>query len=222
MVGTTAQSNAPKRARANAGKPTSHASAKKEKLFHPMSRKAGQLERAQLRTTKLAAAKSKRSKVRLESSDRHVFFCNAISPDVSCLSLQEVHEIIRDIWLHRHDNILAEEEAKRRKGQPRSMKSERIYGLMEAEKEEYRTGMEILDLTDPLTVSLLREWDDGDPAYLHLCRFIRVSSTDPDKIVIASRGRRELEIEAKAKKDAEKAAKKQHKLPDDRMDIETR
>ncbi|KAG8861459.1 hypothetical protein FRB96_002908 [Tulasnella sp. 330] len=219
MVGTTSKASTPKRARANAGKPMSHSTAKKEKIFHPMSRKAGQLERAQLRTTKLSASKLKRSKARLESSDRHVFFCNAVPPDVPNISLPEVHEIIRDIWLRRHDAILAEEEANRRKGQPRSMKAEKIHGLKEAEKEEYRTGIEILDLTDPLTVSLLREWDDGDPAYLHLCRFIRVSSTDPEKALVVSRGQREIEIEAKAKKHGDKKAK-QSVSSEDSMEVE--
>jgi translation machinery-associated protein 16 len=39
---------------------------KKEKLFHPQSRKASQLERTQLRKTKLATAASK--KVKKESA----------------------------------------------------------------------------------------------------------------------------------------------------------
>lgn len=38
----------------------------KEKIFHPSSRKAGQLERASLRKSKLATASSKRSQKQIE------------------------------------------------------------------------------------------------------------------------------------------------------------
>lgn len=38
----------------------------KEKVFHPNSRKAGQLERASLRKGKLASASSRRSKKQIE------------------------------------------------------------------------------------------------------------------------------------------------------------
>jgi len=48
--------------------------AKKEKIFHPESRKAGQLERKQLRKSKLAEQASKRAKLHSakgkSSSDR--------------------------------------------------------------------------------------------------------------------------------------------------------
>lgn len=40
----------------------------KEKIFHPNSRKAGQLERASLRKNKLSVASSKRSKKQVEKS----------------------------------------------------------------------------------------------------------------------------------------------------------
>jgi hypothetical protein len=42
--------------------PTKSTKAKKEKVFHPQSRKAGQMERAQLRKSKLSEAAQKKSK----------------------------------------------------------------------------------------------------------------------------------------------------------------
>lgn len=45
----------------------------KEKIFHPNSRKAGQLERASLRKSKLATASSKRSIKQIEKGSRHPY-----------------------------------------------------------------------------------------------------------------------------------------------------
>lgn len=49
---------------------------------------------------------------------------------------------------------------------------------------------ELPDLTHERTVELFREWN-GDPAYLHLLRFIRISSTDPDAVVVVRHGLQE-------------------------------
>lgn len=132
----------------------------KEKLFHPQSRKAAQLERAHLRQHKLTSAKSKRGKVQNERSwsfrfpfsgdhhandmsvdDRFVFFHHALTSDVPSLTLPEIHDIIKDVWLHRHDVAIAEEAATRRKGEPRSSKEDKLLAAKEADKEEYRTGL---------------------------------------------------------------------------------
>jgi hypothetical protein len=67
----------------------------------------------------------------------------------------------------------------------------------------------IPDLTDPHTVELFRAWEDRshDPAYLHLLRAIRVSSTNPDVVVVEHIGAKE----ADAKK-LEKAAQEKEKV----------
>ncbi|KAG8993845.1 hypothetical protein FRB90_000582 [Tulasnella sp. 427] len=185
----------------------------KEKLFHPQSRKAAQLERAHLRQHKLTNAKSKRGKVQNDRNDRFVFFHHALPPDVPALTLSEVHEIIKDVWLKRHDVAIAEEAATRRKGEPRSSKEDKLQAAKEAEAEEYRSGLEIPDLTDPMTVELFRRWEDGDPNYLPLLRMIKVSGSDLEKSVIVRKGRREEELEAKAAREAEAAAKARAKDP---------
>ncbi|KAG8969553.1 hypothetical protein FRC03_001992 [Tulasnella sp. 419] len=166
----------------------------KEKLFHPESRKAGQLERKKLRKQKLVVAKSHRTQAQTDRIDRFVFFYHALPLDVPCLTLAEIHELIRDVWVTRHDSAIAAEEAARRKGRPRSVREEKLRALRTAELEEYRTGLEIPDLTDAPTVEMFRKWENAEPGYLPILRLIRVSSTKPDEIIVSSQGFRAKEL----------------------------
>jgi hypothetical protein len=47
---------------------------------------------------------------------------------------------------------------------------------------------ELPDLLHPPTVELLRSWNTGDPAFLDLMRFIRLSTKHPESIVVAKKG----------------------------------
>jgi len=67
------------------------------------------------------------------------FFYLTLPPEGE-LSLDELHLIIRDIWLPRHDRDLEQERAQRRKGRPKSTKEIQIEELKIQEAEEYRTG----------------------------------------------------------------------------------
>jgi len=162
---------------------------KKEKLFHPLSRKAGQLERKQLRSAKLRIADSKRSHKVAISVDRHSFFVHSLPPEVECLSLPELHEIVQRVWLARHDTDIETERATRRKGRPPSAKEVNLVKIKESECEEYRTGLEVLDLTDPANVALIRRWKQDDRAYLDILRYVRVSSQDPLRLVVSRPGK---------------------------------
>jgi translation machinery-associated protein 16 len=139
---------------------------KKEKLFHPQSRKAGQLVRSHIRKSKLEDLAQKRSHKRLSQGARIFrlrafclvsgfltwgcgvvflvdvlgFFYSTLPPEGE-LSLDELHLIVRDIWLARHDKDLEQERAKRRKGRPKSVKEIQIEELNVREAEEYRTGL---------------------------------------------------------------------------------
>jgi translation machinery-associated protein 16 len=62
-------------------------------------------------------------------------------PEEGVLTLDDLHSIVRDIWLTRHDVELEEEMAARRKGRPRSAKELKLNDLKLRESEEYRTGM---------------------------------------------------------------------------------
>ena len=150
--------------------------AKKEKVFHPESRKAGQLARKQIRKSKLAGQASNRAKLHSSkgklrqlfnfrlilrdssyffsipfplpfflTADFYGFFFHAIPPKDSergnVLSLSELHELVADVWLTRHDAELEDERAARRKGRPKSTKEQKLEQVQLCEAEEYRTGM---------------------------------------------------------------------------------
>lgn len=67
------------------------------------------------------------------------FFYSALPPEGE-LSLDELHFIVREVWLTRYDNDLEQERAKRRKGRPKSSKEIQIEELKLREAEEYRSG----------------------------------------------------------------------------------
>lgn len=68
------------------------------------------------------------------------FFFHAL-PEKGALTLEELHGVVRDIWLTRHDEELEEERAARRKGRPKSAKEMKWEEEKVREMEEYRTGM---------------------------------------------------------------------------------
>ncbi|KAJ7043541.1 hypothetical protein C8F04DRAFT_943601 [Mycena alexandri] len=158
--------------------------AKKEKVFHPDSRKAGQLARNALRKGKLGNLRTKRTKKASSMLELYAFFHAALPPDVEALTLPELHTIA-EAWVARNDAALAEEQAARRKGRPKSAREVRIEELKLREQETYRTGMELPDLTDASTLGRFRKWDVASIGYAHLLRFVRISSALPDVIVFS-------------------------------------
>ncbi|KAF9649043.1 hypothetical protein BDM02DRAFT_3114337 [Thelephora ganbajun] len=160
---------------------------KKEKLFHPQSRKAGRLVRTHIRKSKLEDLARKRSHKQSSQIDVLGFFYSALPPEGE-LTLDELHLIVRDIWLPRHDKDLEQERAKRRKGRPKSVAEMQIEELKIREAEEYRTGFELPDLTHETNVELFRGWDQKEAGYLQILRYIMISSTDPEKVVVSRPG----------------------------------
>lgn len=133
------------------------AGGKKEKVFHPSSRKAGQLARKALRTDKLKSLASKRREkngvegvyplqyigiyvVNSATANVYAYFYHMM-PDEGVLTLPQLHEFIRDGWLSRHDEELAAEKAKRRPGRPKSKREAELEDEKLREAEEYRTGI---------------------------------------------------------------------------------
>ena len=55
--------------------------------------------------------------------------------------MEDLHHIIRDIWLTRFDDELEAEKSARRKGRPKSAKEVKLEELKLREAEIYRTGM---------------------------------------------------------------------------------
>jgi translation machinery-associated protein 16 len=126
--------------------------------------------------------------------------------------LPELHELVADVWLTRHDAELEEERAARRKGRPNSTNERKLEEVKLREAEEYRTGIgenrlfflllfgattvayvtlesEVPDLTHPENVALYRTWDQREVAFAQLLRFIRISSTKPDKAIVSKPGK---------------------------------
>ncbi|PPQ90766.1 hypothetical protein CVT25_010155 [Psilocybe cyanescens] len=182
---------------------------KKEKLFHPASRKAGQLARNALRKGKLGNLTTKRNQkhhslgmytiscfqitsIELSTVDLYGFFYHAV-PEEGVLTLEELHHIISDVWLTRFDEELESERSARRKGRPKSAKEIKLEELKLREAEIYRTGMEVIDLTHPPTVELFRRWDQKEVAFIQLLRFIRIFSTD-HQLALVSRPGKHLSI----------------------------
>ncbi|KAI0328699.1 hypothetical protein GY45DRAFT_1254479 [Cubamyces sp. BRFM 1775] len=165
---------------------------KKEKVFHPNSRKAGQLVRTQLRKSKLVELAKERSKKQGTQVSIYNFFYHALPPEEGVLSLEELHYIVKDVWLTRHDQELEAEKASRRKGRPKSAKEMKLEELKLREVELYRTGMEVIDLTHPTNVELFRKWDQKGAAYIQQLRFIRISSESPETVIVSRVGQHPL------------------------------
>ncbi|KAH9852187.1 hypothetical protein C2E23DRAFT_827847 [Lenzites betulinus] len=177
---------------------------KKEKVFHPQSRKAGQLARVQLRKSKLVEHARERYKKHGSQVNIYSFFFHALPPEGGVLSLDELHYVVRDVWLARHDMEIEAERSARRKGRPKSTKEAKLEELQLREKELYRTGMEVVDLTHPLTVELFRKWDQIEAAYIQQLRFIRISSATPDTVIVSRTGQHALlQREEERRKEAE-------------------
>lgn len=68
------------------------------------------------------------------------FFYHSL-PEEGVLTLDELHSLVRDLWLTRHDAELEEERAARRKGRPKSVKEQKLEEIKQTEAEDYRTGM---------------------------------------------------------------------------------
>ncbi|KAF5362572.1 hypothetical protein D9756_002494 [Leucocoprinus leucothites] len=166
---------------------------KKEKVFHPASRKASQLARKALRKGRLGNLTSKRSQKHDARADIYGFFFHAL-PEDGVISLEELHNLIRDIWLARHDEELEQEKAARRKGRPKSVKETKLEDMKLVESEVYRTGLEVLDLTHPVNVHLFRQWDQKEVAYVEQLRHIRIFSQQPEDSIVSKPGKHQLLI----------------------------
>ena len=103
--------------------------------------------------------------------ERLLTIIGLLDPEVTHLEdLAAVHAFIKESVLPIAQERLAEEQAARDEVM--------LQDLVAREKEEYRTGMEIPDLTNEINVRLLRQWD-GDKQGLALFRLVRISEAEP-------------------------------------------
>lgn len=111
--------------------------------------------------------------------DRLLTFILLLEPSITHLpSLSSLHEFVQSSYLTRHDDELIEIEESRRTGRPASKREQDLKDCKRKEEEEYRTGMEIPDLTNSINVGLLRQWD-GDSQSSLMFRIVRISRSFP-------------------------------------------
>jgi hypothetical protein len=87
-------------------------------------------------------------------ADVYGFFFHSL-PDKGTLTLEELHNLIADVWLKRFDEELETERAARRKGRPKSTKEVKIEDMKGREEAEYRTGMGAEISSSPLQLVML-------------------------------------------------------------------
>lgn len=99
--------------------------------------------------------------------------------DIDALpDLSAVHAFVTENFLTRHDDELNELRSERRPGRPPHKREIELKEVIAKEKQEYKDGFEIPDLTSTTNVKLLREWQ-GDPQALPLFRMVRISGKYP-------------------------------------------
>jgi len=60
---------------------------------------------------------------------------------------------------------------------------------------------EVIDLTHPENVALLRKWDQTQVAYIEMLRFIRIFSSEPERVVVTRPGKHKSLLESTKKAD---------------------
>ena len=76
----------------------------------------------------------------MRAASVYSFFYHALPPEGE-LSLEELHFVVKDIWLPRFDQELEAEKVSRRKGRPKSVKEQKLEDQKLRETEGYRTGV---------------------------------------------------------------------------------
>ncbi|CDZ96886.1 Translation machinery-associated protein 16 [Phaffia rhodozyma] len=168
---------------------------------HPGSRRAGQMDRIVLRKAKLSKASQARAKSTSQRLERPLFFHHSLSePPFECHTLQGLHDLISEVYLTRWDDELETLRKERRAGRPKSKREDDLEEIKRREAQEYESGFEVPDLTNPTTVTLLRSWTSCDPSFLPQLRYIRVSKINPEHVVVSKKGlsREYTDAEAKA------------------------
>ncbi|KAI9312937.1 hypothetical protein BX666DRAFT_788932 [Dichotomocladium elegans] len=134
---------------------------KNREAAHPYSRKALQLQRVVMRSSKLSARKNDRSAANYRA-EKWLWFRYALDESVKAATLQEVHDLI-DTYIARNDDQLAEFEGELKKTGHRvkSPKHDLLLAQKAADENEYVSGIELPDLTDGKNLKRLRNWD-GD------------------------------------------------------------
>ncbi|KAI8064733.1 hypothetical protein BC940DRAFT_305214 [Gongronella butleri] len=145
---------------------------KKRENLHPYSRKAKQLERIVMRKDKITSKDSQQSK-KANIAARWLWFRYALDEDQEETTIDGMHELIQ-AYIERNSEEMEQLQAQRKiTKRPKSQREHLIEATMTSDKDEYRSGMDLPDLTSRKMVQLIREWD-GDINGMSRIRTIRL------------------------------------------------
>lgn len=132
-----------------------------EKSVHPRGRKFKQLNKATLRQAKLAKHKAVRTNAKEAEFVRYKYFREAVKlAGVESFSLEEIRNLI-EVYVERDRDELEKLKSERRPGRPASSRQDTLQRRMDLERNEFKTGYNLPDLTDKENVERLLKWDGG-------------------------------------------------------------
>ncbi|CAO3632222.1 unnamed protein product [Cunninghamella blakesleeana] len=107
-------------------------------------------------------------------AQRWMWFRYALDDDVSCILKNDIHELI-NMYLTRHDEELETLRNQRSTTKrPKSSREHLLEATLTSDKDEYRSGFELPDITNGKVVKLLRAWD-GDTNSMTRIKTIKVA-----------------------------------------------
>jgi translation machinery-associated protein 16 len=150
---------------------------KSKGAMHPKGRKFKQLNRATLREQKIQNKKMEHVERKEIENLRIVFLQEAVQnrEEQETFSLDDMKLFI-EAFLSRDDEEIEQLQSERRKGRPPTNRQLLLENKKKHEQSEYLAGYQIPDLSDKLTVELLRSWN-GTNGMLNKFKYIFVSKT---------------------------------------------
>ncbi|CAO3631589.1 unnamed protein product [Cunninghamella echinulata] len=107
-------------------------------------------------------------------AQRWMWFRFALDENLPCIPKKDIHELI-NMYLVRHDEELETlKEQRSVTKRPKSSREHLLEASLTSDKDEYRSGFELPDLTNGKVVKLLRAWD-GDTNSMSRIKTILVS-----------------------------------------------
>ncbi|OZJ06140.1 hypothetical protein BZG36_01018 [Bifiguratus adelaidae] len=143
--------------------------------MHPSSRKAVQVTRVLLRNDRIQAKAKDRIAMVNPKVERWLWFRDLLGEDTPSIPKADLYTLIEQ-YISRNDAELEELKTTHRKGQrPKAAREDVLAALIAKERDEYKKGMEIPDITKPKNVTLLRQWN-GDRNSMSRIQTIRLSN----------------------------------------------
>jgi len=147
---------------------------KSDVALHARSLKYKQFTSAELRQNKLDSKKAQRGEVQEVRLERYKFIkgvCENLGQ--STYTIDQMRTVIQE-FIDRNQPEIAKLEKERRPGRPPSNKLLNLKNLVDFETQEYKSGFNMVDLTDPKTVESLLAWN-GTWGGINTLKMTRIS-----------------------------------------------